>query len=100
MSNEKGRIKERTGRGRYLFDRPFPLEELEIAVDHVEGDLPPARPSVGQHLHVPLVAVNGALGVELESQREVLLPDLAFPHGAHEKFPIHSCMNKQDAFTG
>ena len=80
MKERKG--KERTGR--YLFNRPFPLEELEIAVDHVEGDLPPARPCGGQQLHVPLVAVYGALGVELETQRETLLPDLVF-HTVHTR---------------
>lgn len=65
-----------------LFNRPFPLEELEITVDHVEGDLPPARPGGGQQLNVPLIAVYGALGVELEAQREVLLPDLVEPREA------------------
>lgn len=75
LMRTEGRINE--GKEMYLFNRPFPLEELEIAVDHVEGDLPPARPGGGQQLNVPLVAVYGALGVELEAQREVLLPDLA-----------------------
>ena len=67
----------------FLDDGPFPLEELEIAVDHGEGDLPPARAQSlslavggGQELHVPLVAVDGALGVELEAKRQILLADL------------------------
>lgn len=93
MNEGKGRTgQDRTGQkrlvGRYLFNRPFPLEELEIAVDHVEGDLPPARPGGGQQLHVPLVAVYGALGVELESQREILLPNLPSVHTRNSPF-IH-----------
>lgn len=59
-----------------LLDTPFALEYLEIAVDNVEGDLPAALPGLQEHLKLPLVALYGALGVELEPQRHILLPDL------------------------
>lgn len=58
-----------------LLDGPVALEDLEVAVDHVEGDLPPPR-SGGQQLQFALVAVDGAPGVELETQREILLTHL------------------------
>ena len=61
---------------RTLLDRPFSLEDLEITVYHVEVDLPAARPGIWQQLHLPLVAFDGALGVELEPQSQILLPDL------------------------
>jgi hypothetical protein len=42
------------------------------------GDLPPPwGPRVGRELHLPFKAVDGAPGVELEPECEVLLPDLS-----------------------